>query len=457
MKTKILSILLTVAMLVAMVPMIAVSAEETSVKTVTVNSPEDIFSFLSSADNVEGNIMKLGADIHYENCSITPDKVVEGYWSLGSDGKTTASTRLKASVDGNGHTVYIPGGTYQYGAILCYIGQASTYTFKNLKVVMASEDAVASHTEMISLFGEHNTLIAENLTFENCYFDVNFEVTGTNVNSAAAVLLSRQRKPGDVEMTVKNCYFKMNAKVKAGAHGALLGRRWSTDGTVITFNVENSVFDVSYDTTGAAEGSNISCTALIGNFTDDKLSGTTVSTLNATGNLICNGLPATNVEVSTGFTTIAAGENPVTTVTGYQTTTVANDKFDLRLVGLVELGDTALTDYSKVGFVVVANYANINTKWTSAASNKVYSSLSGTETDNTANGGTGIVSYEASDFGADYLYALAIKNIPANQGVITLEVTPYYIAADGTTVVYGATENVEIDPATLADNTLANG
>jgi hypothetical protein len=170
MKKRILSLILTVAMLVAMVPMFAVStvAADATGKTVTVNTPAEIYAFLASADNAEGNTMKLGADIHYENEAIKPEAVVEGYWAIGPDGKTTAATRLKANVDGNGHTVFVPGGKYQYGAILCYIGAASKYTFKNLTVKMASADAVATHDEMISLFGEQK---ARRNTEAACYIN----------------------------------------------------------------------------------------------------------------------------------------------------------------------------------------------------------------------------------------------------------------------------------------------
>ena len=123
------------------------------------------------------------------------------------------------------------------------------------------------------------------------------------------------------------------------------------------------------------------------------------------------------------------------------------NKFALRLVGLVELGDTALTDYSKVGFVVVANYANINTKCTAAASNKIYSSI----TENTA---TSTNALTATELGGDYIYALAIKNIPANAGDVTFTVTPYYVAADGTTVVYGANTVFTVDVSELPTDTL---
>ncbi len=457
MKTKILSILLTVAMLVAMVPMIAVSAEEETGTIVEVGSIEKLDEFMASADNAIGNTMKLTADLDYSYITdLSSESRSNGLWAKNNKW-------LLANVDGNGHTVTIPGVTYTACVLNYLTGADANYTIKNLKVQMATKDgvqAVATGNDISLFAGRYRTTLFASASFENCYFDVNFNCTGTDPNNGTAILFGVNNEAAAKEwaLNVTNCYFKMHAEVVGGRHGALLGSTFSTATNKVTMTVVNSVFDVTYTKAeNLAEGT--ICAAVVGTYRD---SCHIVST-NSKGNLSYNGTQLTlsdfENKLSSYFSKVGACDTPntITTVTGYQTTTVANNKFDLRLVGLVELGDTALTDYSKVGFVVVANYANINTKWTSAASNKVYSSLSGTETDNTANGGTGIVSYEASDFGADYLYALAIKNIPANQGVITLEVTPYYIAADGTTVVYGATENVEIDPATLADNTLANG
>lgn len=444
MKKRILSILLTVAMLVAMVPAIAVSASAETGTTYEVTTIADVAAFIAdtTTKNVAGNTMKLMGDLDYTGDSLpvytdNGTNYVDGMW-----------TGLKANVDGNGHMVKVPGGSYYWGWILCDLEDGTdasnprVHSYKNLKVVMDTGD-YAYTGSFIGLFGRD--FDKGNLIIENCYFDVSVKVTGRDYGSA--VLFGSQAAGASATITATNTFFKMNCGGGGtGRHGVLVGRKFNapTSGaSAMTFNLNNCVFDSG----------------------EWYIIGQTQSNVNTVvtgeGNLILsgygNGVHEGYTETPAGFTKVTAVENLVTTVKGYQTTTIANNKFNLRLVGLVELGETALTDYSKVGFVVVANYANTTTKWTSAASNMVYSSLSGTETDNTAKGETGIVTYEASDFGADYLYALAIKNIPANQGVITFEVTPYYIAADGTTVVYGATENFEIDPATLAENTLANG
>ena len=56
----------------------------------------------------------------------------------------------------------------------------------------------------------------------------------------------------------------------------------------------------------------------------------------------------------------------------------------------------------------------------------------------TGNTDTGLKEYTAEALGGDYIFALAITGAPTNKGDITLEVTTYYVS--GTTTVYGAPE-----------------
>ena len=440
MKTKILSILLTVAMLVAMVPMIAVSAEEPTGTVYEVTDAASVTALIAdTTKNVAGNTMKLTQDLTYEGWSDADKASVVSLWA-----------GCKMHVDGNGHKVILKDGEYHNVILFNFAADVTELTVKNLAVVMEDEDAVAKSTqnEALALFGQvsantHSAYSSDDihLTVESCYFDVNLDMQSSSSNAAAAILFSRVIGAAKVEITAKNTYFKgtFNTKNGAGASGAIYGRRWSEGSGVVPVNVENCIFDVTSATNkkGAVVGDYRSATA---------------TTITATGtNLIYGGegkvATVANEGTYEGFTIVAEGDNTVTTVKGYQTTTAVDNKFDLRLVGLVELGDTALTDYSKVGFVVVANYANTNTKCTTAASNKVYNSI----TENTA---TSTNALTATELGGDYIYALAIKNIPANAGDVTFTVTPYYVAADGTTVVYGANTVFTVDVSELPTDTL---
>lgn len=140
-------------------------------------------------------------------------------------------------------------------------------------------------------------------------------------------------------------------------------------------------------------------------------------------------------------------ETPVTKLAGYQVSNAADNKFDLRLVATLKLADDNKTvtdgkvsNYTAVGFRVVANYGT-TTKAKDYTTDMVYSAISGY-----TKGETTVTEYTAESLGGDYLFVLPCRNVPANAGVITMEVTTYYTAADGT-VVLGATQVFTVDPA----------
>ena len=163
------------------------------------------------------------------------------------------------------------------------------------------------------------------------------------------------------------------------------------------------------------------------------------------------GLPLPRSIVTTfGETILAkadAAETPVTKLAGYQVSDAADNKFDLRLVATLKLADDNKTvtdgkvsNYTAVGFRVVANYGT-TTKAKDYTTDMVYSAISGY-----TKGETAVTKYTAESLGGDYLFVLPCRNVPANAGVITMEVTTYYTAADGT-VVLGATQVFTVNPA----------
>lgn len=163
------------------------------------------------------------------------------------------------------------------------------------------------------------------------------------------------------------------------------------------------------------------------------------------------GLPLPRSIVTTfGETILAkadAAETPVTKLAGYQVSDAANNKFDLRLVATLKLADDNKTvtdgkvsNYTAVGFRVVANYGT-TTKSKDYTTDMVYSAISGY-----TKGETAVTEYTAESLGGDYLFVLPCRNVPADAGVITMEVTTYYTAADGT-VVLGATQVFTVNPA----------
>lgn len=163
------------------------------------------------------------------------------------------------------------------------------------------------------------------------------------------------------------------------------------------------------------------------------------------------GLPLPRTIATTFGETILAkadeAETPVTKLAGYQVSDAADNKFDLRLVATLKLADDNKTvtdgkvsNYTAVGFRVVANYGT-TTKSKDYTTDMVYSAISGY-----TKGETTVTEYTAESLGGDYLFVLPCRNVPANAGVITMEVTTYYTAADGT-VVLGATQVFTVNPA----------
>lgn len=163
------------------------------------------------------------------------------------------------------------------------------------------------------------------------------------------------------------------------------------------------------------------------------------------------GLPLPRSIVTTFGETVLAkadeAETPVTKLAGYQVSDAADNKFDLRLVATLKLADDNKTvtdgkvsNYTAVGFRVVANYG-ATTKAKDYTTDMVYSAISGY-----TKGETAVTEYTAESLGGDYLFVLPCRNVPANAGVITMEVTTYYTAADGT-VVLGATQVFTVNPA----------
>ena len=491
MKKKILSVFLIIAMALAIVPTFGVMATATeSGTTYTVTDAASITALIEdTTKNVSGNTMKLTQDITYEASTAS-------LW----DG-------FLMNIDGNGHTITLKNGTYN-SAILFYpqsgtAGTPISHTVKNLAVVMYDDDAMATSSEFISLFGEN--LNYATLTVENCYFDLNFKVTGTGSNNGTAVLLSRHRtNNGALTINAKNSYFKMDTlsgttdmeSAAYGQHGALVGRRWNntTTAPVITCNVENCGFDVNY-------GSNISKGgAIIG-----EHRRSTVTVINTTGtNIIYNNVNATNygdltayngydigftknvtnvgidtaLTLTEGWTYTTTGspmpaavvknfsklfkntvEDAVTDLEGYQTSVIyentkGKDVFDLRLVATVEAADEVISTYKNVGFKVVANYGDTNvSKALDAPRTTIYNSIlarDGVREDKT---------YTASDLLGEgvngYIFVLPIKNIDAAAGIITFDVTTYYTNADDE-VVNGSTYTFTVNTADIPASSVGN-
>ena len=298
MKTKLLSILLTVAMLAAMIPVLGVVAlaEENTATAGTVFEVTDAASITAliadTEKNVVGNTMKLTQDITY-------DPQTAALWA-----------GLAMDVDGNGHKVILKDGTY--GCVLLFTPVDGTakdphkQTLKNLAIVMENDEAKVTSNEKIilSFFGQahasaNNAIQFNNvhINLENCYFDVNMNSTATGAaNTACSILIAHVIGAVNLEITAKNTYFKatLDTDQGAGAVGAIYGRRWNHSALIpVKINLENCGFDVNSNNATAK-------TAVVGNVCAD-----TALQLNATGvNLIYNDAVIADMGEFTGVDTI---------------------------------------------------------------------------------------------------------------------------------------------------------
>ena len=311
-----------------------------------------------------------------------------------------------------------------------------------------------------------------NVTIENCLFGGALKVGGNNISGFVG------RCNGNGTLTIRNCMEAgvINAASWAGAgdnHGSFLGCAEPSNGKgsvpKATVTIENCIYtDVSQSTSkgggkvaalyGKEQGT-VPASSLINNIhvagedaygfgMAEKLEAARMTDWTVT----TTGTPLPRSSVTTfGETILAkadAAETPVTKLAGYQVSDAADNKFDLRLVATLKLADDDKTvtdgkvsNYTSVGFRVVANYGGTTTKSKDYTTDMVYSAISGY-----TKGETAVTEYTAESLGGDYLFVLPCRNVPANAGVITMEVTTYYTAADGT-VVLGATQVFTVDPA----------
>ncbi len=177
------------------------------------------------------------------------------------------------------------------------------------------------------------------------------------------------------------------------------------------------------------------------------------STLYFSGNAICNlwggNIAALSGAVASGKTSVLniynGAENDITpanfTTTntmekaqtpapeyavdfrGVQETSVADGKYSVRFAGVVDA-----LKFDAVGFEIIANESTDY----SCSCRYVYNSLN-----------AGAEAYDvvtAASLGGNYIYALAINNIPVAAGEVSFKVTPF--VAVGETVYYGDTYNV---------------
>lgn len=353
----------------------------------------------------------------------------------------------------------------QTGGVIGYICPGNTVTIRNTvvasSVVTPSEN---NHNRPVGGFVglAHGTVVIEDSLFTGVVKSYHNQVAGFVglVNNGGTATINHCIEAGDIYPNTGT--FDLNG------HGSIIGIS-SGSGS----SIKNCIYtDIYY----APKGSDVVFVKISNLYgepnSSDKLTAETnvnniyvpddevygigmLDKLTTAGmtdwTVTTTGTPLPRSIVTTFGETILAkadeAETPVTKLAGYQVSDAADNKFDLRLVATLKLADDDKTvtdgkvsNYTSVGFRVVANYG-ATTKAKDYTTDMVYSAISGY-----TKGETTVAEYTAESLGGDYLFVLPCRNVPANAGVITMEVTTYYTAADGT-VVLGATQVFTVDPA----------
>ncbi len=107
-----------------------------------------------------------------------------------------------------------------------------------------------------------------------------------------------------------------------------------------------------------------------------------------------------------------------------------DDTYNIRFVATVD-SKLNLSDYSKLGFRVKANVTSpaMDTRKWEAETSTVYTSING-----------GDKTFNAKDYGANYLSVFEVTNVPKNV-IANFEVVPYL--KQGETMIYGVSANVQ--------------
>ena len=116
---------------------------------------------------------------------------------------------------------------------------------------------------------------------------------------------------------------------------------------------------------------------------------------------------------------------PVAEIVGYQATDEEYDKFNFRIVGVLNVEENDLAN-TVLSISATATYTLEGDKELTLENypiTTVYTSIAG-DTD------TGLVKYDAKELGGNYIFVLPCKNVPANATDIKVEITVKYAVND---------------------------
>lgn len=487
---KILSIVMTIAMLIGMLSVISVNAgaEETVLSGSGAETDPYLIGSVAAWNEFANKQItstvwvKQTADLDFEGVTFTPISVFSGeydgqgysiynveYYHAGTNngaslflkitGATIKNINIDRSIFGCSSTtsgnqcpaaaiVALAGGGSPTSKTLvdnivenCYVGPKVTITAPNAYIRAGSivGDAKTNDSSNFSTITIRNCVSEATLSAENA--------TGTAFMGGIIGIASATQTVGG-SATIENCVYA--GTITAGTLQTASATN-SAGGIVGELNALNNVVKgCSVDATvQAKDGVATKCHigAIVGYAVRSSAIAKTVSISDCTAYSSAPMYAISAAETVGGSgNTIGQDETIQNTVRGniddamrdiltpflgYQTQT-SGSTVNIRFVAGVS--SIYIPDSSKVGFMVTRKD---NNKCVELESAFVYNSLKGYSESGEE------LTYKASDFSVAYLSAMTLKEVPCT-GTYVFEVVPYFLSSDGTVKSYGAVMTVTV-------------
>ncbi|MBQ8817122.1 MAG: hypothetical protein IJZ83_00945 [Clostridia bacterium] len=460
---KVLTLFLAVCMLISIIPM-AVSAE-TIIEPEAPKAPENITTvYVSNAgnnsteDGTNKNTPYLTFNAAYEaviEMSGTADRkiVILDDVSAFTDDEKKAMPSTTAGGNATHYlmnqysagTIYVCGednnNSYPSVDFLCYGKNTSTAyatvillgadtVFYNMAFDNSQDKTIWLCATLYDLTLEKN--ISKESTGTFAVGGISFNNTGTGKNSSY----------NNLDTSKDGC----TISIYSGTYGAIFcGNRTGSSNCQyvltenITLNLYGGTFAGDIDAHASGVTVDANSTVTINAYNITLASGKTIknsnSTVNANLNLYNANLDgqvtATNFnEVKKCYAVYVGVQN--TTVNTNTTDDIPDNTYSVRFVGVVNS-----LAYDEVGFKITCGERNFDT-----ACKYVYTSIAGDGDD-----------YTAAALGGNYIFAVAIKNIPT-EGEVTFTVKPYFVVDNQT--YYGTAYTVTYNAEGYVSSAVAN-
>ncbi len=483
MKKRFLSILLAAVMVISMLPALgtAVSAETT--EAIVLDTKDKVVNFFNedmASSTFKGQTIQLGCDVDFSDVELEPRNTVKIFEGI-FDGNGHIISNLTVTSNGNACGLFGPAAPSVSPTIknVAFINCTVNSNSWQAGLLYGGDNAITINVSNVYV---KNLTHKQNNTSNSCYGGGLVGYLSLNCENVVVTSYSQSVKNGNdrfggfagklkAASTFTNCafygklttsngggfvaeqgdYATLNDCISIIETGSSSMRPYAygcTQTNGVTNKVKVAENAAVLTMTGFGGGRNTEISGITAYDTKDYIGIDAQAEILNENNM--DGWTATTtgypMPVSIVKTFPSLFENTVSdsilNFHGYQTTTVSeNNTVSLRLVATIAEPEANLVKYKQVGFKIAANYgtsANTN-KVTVIPSSTVYNSILADY---------GAKQYSVSDLlGEDaqgFIFALAISNVPADQGAVIFDITPYYVDQNGN-VVNGSTHVITVD------------